>query len=766
MNLLHTHLQELISKTEHLNKVCKPIFYRLQNVEDNRQFIELLETPGIIITDSLFLQIKELIKIKNPSRKFNDDELTERAVAHISPLTIQEYGVWVYYPWSNRLIHIPDEKEFIEIRTSRNQYKITKEERDILANKKIGVIGLSVGQSVSLTLALERICGELRLADFDTLELNNLNRIRTPLHNITLPKVYVVAREIAEIDPYLNIKCFEEGVTEGNIDQFFTEGGKIDLLIEESDGFDIKIISRFKAREYQIPVLMETSDRCLVDVERFDLEPNRDILHGLIKHLDIATLKNLKTNEEKTPYMLDVLGIEDCSVRLKASMFEIEQTINTWPQLASSVTMGGGIAADVSRRILLNSFTDSGRYHIDIEELIGNEKELVKETIIEEHYPALDRKAIESLIKKIPVTTTPENTPADLIIEWVKEAIKAPSAGNNQPWKWYLSKNELYLLHDKQKSFGWDDPFDNLAHLSLGAAIENLKISALHNGYTAVVTYFPIKDEPICIAHITFKHDTKGYDIKLNETLYATIPFRCTNRKKGTNEKINHEILTQISLASGPGNNVLIADSDHEIEEIAEIVSLIEKLRFLNPIGHHDFFNKEIRWTEEETNRTKDGLDVDTFEVTLAGKMGLKLASDPEIIAKIREWKGGSGFQKLSRDSIKTSSAIGLLQIATSEQTTYIKGGEAMQRIWLAANHFGIALHPVSAPLFFFDRIAKLNDLPEETIEILREQEVKFNMIFPKEKDKTNIFLFRLSIADPPSKVSLRRGLEDSLYIM
>lgn len=70
--------------------------------------------------------------------------------------------------------------------------------------------------------------------------------------------------------------------------------------------------------------------------------------------------------------MLDVLGIDTASVRLKASMLEIEQTINTWPQLASAVTMGGGITADVSRRMLLNQFTDSGRYYVDIEEIIGN----------------------------------------------------------------------------------------------------------------------------------------------------------------------------------------------------------------------------------------------------------------------------------------------------------------------------------------------------------------------------------------------------------
>ena len=76
------------------------------------------------------------------------------------------------------------------------------EEKETLSKKKIGIIGLSVGQSIALTIAMERTCGELRIADFDILELSNLNRIRAGLPNLGIAKTIVVAREIAEIDPW------------------------------------------------------------------------------------------------------------------------------------------------------------------------------------------------------------------------------------------------------------------------------------------------------------------------------------------------------------------------------------------------------------------------------------------------------------------------------------------------------------------------------------------------------------------------------------
>src|SRR5690606_13941879 len=139
-------------------------------------------------------------------------------------------------PWLAKIVHILPEAEFVELRTAANRNKITEAERDILATKKEGVIGLSVGQSVALTIALERSCGEIRLADFDTLELNNLNRIRTGVHNLGIKKVYAVAREIAEIDPFLTTTCYTEGITEENINDFFTKGGKLDVVLDECDG--------------------------------------------------------------------------------------------------------------------------------------------------------------------------------------------------------------------------------------------------------------------------------------------------------------------------------------------------------------------------------------------------------------------------------------------------------------------------------------------------------------------------------------------------
>ncbi|MCW3461850.1 ThiF family adenylyltransferase [Chitinophaga nivalis] len=348
----------------------QPVFYDLSQEKDHQALVALLEArPYIRINDNIYSQLRELMKIRNPTQKLTQEESDAKIQAYVGNTPLEQFGIWVYYPWSDRVVHLVNEVDFIELRTSRNQHKITAAEITLLSTKKVGIVGLSVGQSAALTIAMERTCGEIRLADFDNLELTNMNRIRCGVHNIQTNKVIIAAREIAEIDPYIRVKCYPDGMTENNLEDFFLEGGKLDLFVEECDSVDIKILSRIKAKELKIPVLMEMSDRGMLDIERFDLEPDRPLLHGLIPEVDISTLKGL-TDAEKLPIFSPMLALDKVSSRMKFSLGEIGKTITTWPQLASAVVLGGAIIGDTCRRVLLDQLKSSGRYYIDFEQLI------------------------------------------------------------------------------------------------------------------------------------------------------------------------------------------------------------------------------------------------------------------------------------------------------------------------------------------------------------------------------------------------------------
>jgi molybdopterin/thiamine biosynthesis adenylyltransferase len=365
-------IQERIQQTQqHERLTYSPVFFEPVRKEEKEALLRLLrDNPQISVFDELHSQLKELVKISHPARSLTAAETAGAIEAHLGGVQPEDYGVWVYYPWSGKVVHLLGREEFIALRTSRNMHKITAEERDQLAQKKIGIIGLSVGQTIALTLAMERVCGELRLADFDAVELTNMNRLRTDVSSLGMPKVIVAAREIAQMDPFLTVKCYTDGATENNLDSFLTEGGKLDILVEECDGIDVKILSRQKAKALQIPVVMDTNDRGMLDIERYDLDPDYPMLHGLIPEIDdLGSLRHL-TNEEKVPILGPMAGFADMSQRMKYSVGQIGKTITTWPQLASSVMLGGAMVTDTCRRILLDQLRVSGRYYVDFDQLI------------------------------------------------------------------------------------------------------------------------------------------------------------------------------------------------------------------------------------------------------------------------------------------------------------------------------------------------------------------------------------------------------------
>ena len=241
-------LQALAKNTSAHNNTTEVQLFRLSSEKDAVKLSKLLESnQEIRVFDELNSQLTELIKLRFPKQK-NTEEKTQLLVSeHLNGTPSEEYGVWVYYSWNNSLVHILDRKEFYEVKTNRNQHKITQAESDILSQKIVGVVGLSVGRTIAVTMTMEHSFGEIRIADFDVLDLSNYNRIRAGIADLGIKKTVSLAREIAEIDPYVKVTCFHEGLTEDTIDDFFSKDGQLDVLVDECDGLDIKIRLREKA---------------------------------------------------------------------------------------------------------------------------------------------------------------------------------------------------------------------------------------------------------------------------------------------------------------------------------------------------------------------------------------------------------------------------------------------------------------------------------------------------------------------------------------
>ena len=348
---------------------------RLKDSEEPA-FRSLVDSEGISCIDAIQSQLRDLIEVLAPGGAAGASEaaLIEKEIAGHGGSEFA-YGLWVYYPWRKAVVHVLPPNRYELVRSNRNRDKITLDEQQQLRRKRVGVVGLSVGHCCALTIAQEGLCGELRLADHDTLSLSNLNRLRTSLINLERSKTAIAHEEIAELDPYLDVSLFDQGITEENLEAFCFQNGKLDLLVEECDDLVTKFRVREFAREHGIPVLMETNDRGMVDVERYDLEPSRELFHGLTGEHSAQSVAEMGSQERFAVLFAIVGGESNLSERLRQSFPQIGSELVSYPQLSSDVHLGGATTAHVARRILLGEYTRSGRFHIDLDELFTGMRE-------------------------------------------------------------------------------------------------------------------------------------------------------------------------------------------------------------------------------------------------------------------------------------------------------------------------------------------------------------------------------------------------------
>ena len=352
------------------HEVWRPVLHR----QDRQALVDLLASGEVReVCDTIEAQLEELIRCREPSRHFGPAEMATAKRRELAGAEPWAYGTWAFYPWSGRLVHVLPQEEFRLVRTDRNRGKIERPQQQWLLSHRIGFVGLSVGNCAALTFALEGIGGAFRLADFDDLGLSNLNRLRAGVHHLGVNKTVIAARELFEIDPYLDIEIFPGGLTDACMAEFLTG---LDVLVEECDTPYVKVAAREQARALGIPVIMDANDRGLLDIERFDLEPTRPLLHGLLGDVTSAELADL-TVQQKVDLILAMVDAERISPQLAAAIPQIGVTLSSWPQLASGVALGGALTAEAARRILLGEPCPSGRYYADLERLIAIERSVV-----------------------------------------------------------------------------------------------------------------------------------------------------------------------------------------------------------------------------------------------------------------------------------------------------------------------------------------------------------------------------------------------------
>jgi len=646
------------------------------------------------------------------------------------PELLAEPGRWAYYPWRRMVAAVLGPRGFRAVRLDRNRDLITAEEQTRLGGLRIGVAGLSVGHVIAHTLAAQGMCGELRLADFDVLALSNLNRVPATVFDLGVNKAEVAARRIAELDPYLQVRVLTAGLTVDTVDEFLNG---LDIVVEECDSLDMKALVREGARARRIPVLMATSDRGLVDVERFDLQPERPILHGLLGDLDLARLPRMRSRE-KVPYLLRFLEADQLSPRMAASVVEIDRRLSTWPQLAGDVALGATAIAEAVRRIGVGEELRSGRARIDVEGRLDQlyEPDITVEQALSEQYSDPSLPGLSGFV--------------------TAAAIRAPSGGNSQPWRIETTTDAITIRLAPQHTSTMDVGFRGSA-VALGAALLNAKVAAASQRVLGPVSLTESVDDTPLRAVLQL---SEGGDSDLG-SLYRPMLARETNRRLGTSRPMSAatiELLHTVCEREGAALHLLTRHDD--IVRAATILAAADRIRYLTPKLHVDMIS-ELRWPSDECADT--GIDVRSLELDPGDIAVLDILTRPDVMIRLAQWDAGTALGDDTRRRVTASSAIAVIAASGGTLTDYARGGSAAEAVWITAQQHGLAVQPISPVFLYACDVEDFSELSKSFDRELAVLQREFRQLFAMSADTSAALVLRLAFAEPAS-VRSRRSLD------
>jgi ThiF family len=734
----------------------RPQIFDRTRLEDAEALRSLLHAnPDIRVADELTLQVAELVHARDPAHKRKSAH-DDAVLAHfLDGQPRDDYGRWVYFPWRRCLVHLLPEAEFVELRTARNQLHVSAHEQRALRDKRVGVVGVSVGYAMAVTMALEGVGGHFRLADFDRLELSNTNRVASGVLGLGHNKAVLAARSMFEIDPYLQIEVFEAGIATENARAFFTRAGQLDVLIEECDDLPMKLRLRELARELGVPVITETSQRGLLDLERFDLEPHRPPFHGLLGDVRANQLAQLSTRE-KAPFLLRFLqGTAGMSSTLAASLVEIERSLAGWPQLASAVTLGGAVVTETARRLLLGHLRRSGRFRIDTEAIVSDDAPAeLREPVVSMEHETVAHGPADDAAPHAPRETRGMSL-RDRLPHWVRWATLAPSGGNAQPWLFEeRSDHSLTCRLAPRAKHSALDPEARAARLACGAAAENLTLAAGRDGFRSELTFQPDASDPDLLFHCQFSPDPG----LVPDPLASYVPARRTNRRISEREPLTpeHRACLQ-SEAERAGAALLVHESEAALQGIGRVLGELERVRLFS----EELYREMMAELADAPDATL-GISLDTLELSAADRAALQILRRRDVVALLRAEQRGAALCELAQKPVRAASAVCLLHSADPSAHGALAAGLALQRVWLRATQLGLALQPISAGLYMLQQLedgaSRLTAWERAELARLRPE---FEAYFGLPPERRGALVFRLFRAADPSARSARLSVEE-----
>ncbi|WP_051942912.1 Acg family FMN-binding oxidoreductase [Streptacidiphilus rugosus] len=272
-------------------------------------------------------------------------------------------------------------------------------------------------------------------------------------------------------------------------------------------------------------------------------------------------------------------------------------------------------------------------------------------------------------------TTDPALTP-DRFAFLAAAGGAAPSLHNSQPWRFEATADRRGLLvhADGSRAVPVTDPTGRALHVSLGAAVLNLRVAAAFLGLQTRLRLLPDPERPDLVAHLSFAGRPPDAEPERDSELYPAVAERHSSRRPFTNRDVPESLVGELMAAADQEGVVLAMLEEAETRRVLALTADAERRTAADVLRE-----AELRsWVRLEAPAT-DGIPASAL-----GPM------DRDARVPVRSFTGHPPTAVPAPARFEPLPQLVTFTTAHDDHSAWVRTGMALERVWLLATVHGL----------------------------------------------------------------------------
>ncbi len=267
----------------------------------------------------------------------------------------------------------------------------------------------------------------------------------------------------------------------------------------------------------------------------------------------------------------------------------------------------------------------------------------------------------------------------------LRYAILAPSSHNAQPWLFHADQEWVDVFADARRTLPVIDKDNRQLIMSCGGALFNLRVAMRRFGFVDEVTLSPDGPDAAWLARVRCGPMTAPSSEVTR--LFSAIPHRHTNRSPFETRPVSYHIADELIAAVEAEGAWLVRLHPNDKRAAADLIAAADRVQF----GDRAFRRELSHWLTPNHSHRRDGIP------GYAKSYGATTGYTGPLL--VRTFDIGHSVGSTERALAKGSPLLVVLGTDEDDPCSWLRAGEAMQRMLLVAHRFGLSASFLNQPL-------------------------------------------------------------------